>query len=166
MSQPAAKNFGTKTGDLDLSYKMNVLMGLGNALRGDDGIGVYISHRLKDSAWLTLDCGVVPENFSSVVKKHRPDILVIVDAADLRLKPGEFRIIPPEKVSSYSISTHTLSIIHLLSYLSKYAKKIIFIGIQPKVLDYTGEISSELKSAAEEIIELIKGQRFDEITQL
>jgi len=147
----------------------NVLMGIGNILRGDDGIGIYIVNNFNDENWISLNCGTVPENFTSIVKKEKPDYLVIVDAAELSLKPGEFRKIPKEKISeivSTFMGTHNIPISHLVKYLGKYVKKeIIFIGIQPKSLHLKETISKELKSAAKKIIEILKKEKFNEIRE-
>jgi hydrogenase 3 maturation protease len=116
--------------------------------------------------WLAFDCGTVPENFTSLVKKERPRLLVIVDAAELSLAPGEFRVIPKDMISSASIGTHSMSLSHLVSYLEKYAKKVVFVGIQPKVLADTDELSPELVSSAEKLMKLILENRLSEIPVL
>jgi len=48
-------------------------MGVGNILRGDDGIGSIIAKTFKDDDWLSLDCGVIPENYTSIIKKISPN---------------------------------------------------------------------------------------------
>ena len=44
--------------------KKNILMGVGNILKGDDGIGSMIAKSFTHQDWLSLDCGVVPENYT------------------------------------------------------------------------------------------------------
>ena len=69
-----------------------LIMCIGNREGGDDAIGPYIADKLKDSDINVIDCGTVPENYTGIVKKYNPDKLVIIDAADIGLKSGEFRI--------------------------------------------------------------------------
>ena len=75
-----------------------ILMGLGNRWRGDDGVGSFIAENFHSDDWYVLDCGTAPENFLSFVEKNRPRYLVVVDTAQMNLEPGEFRVIPPEKI--------------------------------------------------------------------
>jgi hydrogenase 3 maturation protease len=81
-----------------MGSKKNILMGIGNTLRGDDGIGSIIARSFKDRDWLSMDCGVVPENFTSIIKKNRPDLVVLIDAVEMDLKSGEFRTISPDRI--------------------------------------------------------------------
>jgi len=74
-----------------------LIMCIGNIDGGDDAIGPYIADQLKDlenDDFLVLDCGVVPENYTSVVKRHKPRTLTIFDAVEMGLDSGEIRIVP------------------------------------------------------------------------
>ena len=145
---------------------MNILMGVGNTLRGDDEIGCYIAKNFKEKNWLSLDCGTAPENFTSVIRKKKPKTLVIVDAADMGIKIGEFRVVPEEKIENMSISTHTMPLSLLINYLKDSANRIIFIGIQPKTIRNSDEISKELKKSAKQIMGILREGRFGEIETL
>ena len=74
-----------------------LIMCIGNRDGGDDRVGPYIADRLKD-VFTILDCAVVPENYTSVVKKHKPENLIIIDAVEMGLSPGEIRVVPKEKI--------------------------------------------------------------------
>lgn len=145
---------------------MNILMGVGNNLRGDDGIGGYIAKNFRKKNWLSLNCGTAPENFTSIIRKNKPEILVIVDAADMNLKPGRFRIVSVKKIENIGVSTHSMPLSFLINYLSNSAGKIIFIGVQPKTIKDSENISMELKKSVKEIIKILKEERFEEIKKL
>jgi len=145
---------------------MNILMGIGNVLKGDDGIGCYIAKNLEEKNWLSLDCGTAPENFTSVIRKNKPEILVIVDAADMDIDGGGFRVVSEEKIENIGISTHNMPLSFLINYLKDSAERIIFIGIQPKTVSESEEISDELKKSAEHLIEILREGRFEEIEAL
>lgn len=124
-----------------------MLLGIGNELRGDDGVGNVIAREIAESkpeGWLSVPCETVPENFTGLVKQHRPGLLVLVDAADMGLQPGEFRIIPPEKLDSDVLGTHGMPLRHLVTYLRPYAGKTIFIGVQPGKMTMGKGMSEEL----------------------
>ena len=145
---------------------MNILMGVGNTLKGDDGIGCYIAKNFKEKNWLTFDCGAAPENFTSIIRKKKPEILVIVDAADMGINGGGFRVVSEEKIENIGISTHNMPLSFLINYLKDSANRIIFIGIQPKTIRDSDEISEKLKKSAEHLIEILREGRFEEIETL
>jgi hydrogenase 3 maturation protease len=141
-------------------------MGMGNILKGDDGIGCYIAKNFKEKNWLSLDCGTAPENFTSTIRKNKPEILIIVDAADMGINVGGFRVVPEEKIENVGTSTHNMPLSLLINYLKDMANRIIFIGIQPKTITVSEEISDKLKKTAEQIMEILKEKRFEEIETL
>lgn len=141
-------------------------MGIGNTLRADDGIGSIIAQNFKDRDWLSLDCGVVPENFTSIIKKNRPGLVVLIDAVEMGLKSGEFRKISPERISTLRLTTHSMPLSFLISYLEEYTKSIVFIGIQPKIIDYSYLISPEVLKSSEKIIKILKNKNFKLLKKL
>ena len=138
-------------------------MCIGNRDGGDDGIGPHIADTLKiDSLGVVvLDCGTTPENYTEVVKRHKPKTLGLIDAADMGLAAGDIRIIPKEKLGSMHISTHGIPLSILIQYLEKEVEHVIFIGIQPQTM--FGEISKPVKKSAEQLIELLKKKKIDQI---
>ena len=149
-----------------MNSKKYFLMGIGNTLRGDDGIGSIIARNFKDNNWLSLDCGVAPENFTSIVKKNKPQLVVLIDVVEMDLKPGEFRIIDPEKINTMHLTTHSIPLSFLISYLKNFTPEIIFIGIQPKIIDYSTSISPEILNCSQKIIKILKDKKFNLIKKL
>ncbi|MBN1194258.1 MAG: hydrogenase maturation peptidase HycI [Methanomicrobiaceae archaeon] len=142
---------------------MNILMGIGNTLRKDDGVGIYVAHHIHLPDWTAIDCGTAPENFTSIIHRARPDLLVIVDAADMALEPGAVRIIPKDKITDAGIGTHQLPLNHLITYLRCAAGSILFIGIQPEEIDDGEGIAAAVVEAADRLIRIIEEQRLGEI---
>lgn len=149
-----------------MDSKKYILMGIGNTLRGDDGIGSIIAQSFKDHDWLSIDCGVVPENFTSIIKKNKPDLVVLIDAVEMDLKSGEFRIISPDRISALHLTTHSMPLSFLMSYLKEYTQELIFIGIQPKIIDYSNSVSSKVLKCSEEIIKILKDKNINLIKKL
>ena len=142
-------------------------MCVGNRDGGDDAVGPYIADKLKsleNDDFFVLDCGIIPENYTSVVKQHKPRTIVIVDAVEMELKPGEIRIVPKEKIGSMHISTHGIPLSVLMSYLEEFVENIVFIGIQPQRM--FDDITEPVKKSADKIVELIKKKKIDEIETL
>lgn len=142
-------------------------MCVGNRDGGDDAVGPYIADKLKslkNDDFFIIDCGVVPENYTSVVKQHKPRNLIIVDAIEMKLKPGEIRIVPKEKIGVMHISTHGIPLSILMSYLEKYIENIIFIGIQPQRM--SDKITKPVKKSADKLVELIREKKINKIKTL
>ena len=138
-------------------------MCIGNRDGGDDGVGPYIADNLKDE-FKVLDCGVVPENYTSIVKQHNPENLIIIDAIEMGLSPGEIRSVPKEKIGVMHISTHGILISVLINYLSQYVKNIVLIGVQPKTM--SGKMNQEVIKGADFLIELLRKKQIDRIETL
>ena len=136
---------------------------IGNREGGDDSIGPYIADKLKDK-FTVVDCGTTPENYTSVVKKHNPKNLIIIDAVEMSLKPGEIRIIPKEKIGVMTISTHGIPVSVLISYFEQYVENIVFIGIQPKTM--SGKLTKNVKNSGDALAEIIKNQDLKQIKNL
>ena len=143
-----------------------LIMCIGNRYGGDDAIGPYIADRLKEKAndFVVLDCGTLPENFTSVVKQHKPRNLIIVDAVEMELTPGETRIVPKEKIGTMHISTHGIPISILMTYLEEYVENIFFVGIQPKTM--SGSLTESIKVSGENLVKLIINKNIGSIEKL
>ena len=140
-------------------------MCIGNREGGDDAVGPYVADKLIEKGFSNvIDCGTIPENYTSIVKQKAPEKLVIVDAVDMGLKPGEIRIVSKEKIGVMTISTHGIPISVLMNYLEQTIKEIIMIGIQPKTM--SGEITENVKKSAINLVETIKNDEIDNIKKL
>ena len=141
-----------------------VILCIGNRYGGDDGVGPYIANNLKNQEnnnFYIIDSGIIPENYTSVIKKLNPKNLIIIDAVEMNLKPGDIRIIKKEKIGLMHISTHNIPISLLINYLEKYIKNIYFIGIQSKRM--SGELSKEVKKSADLLINYLKKRKIEMI---
>ena len=143
---------------------MNILLGIGNEMNGDDGVGVYVAKKLKNDEWKTINCATVPENFLGEILRSKPKKVVMVDAADMGLKSGEIRKIRREKIGKATFSTHCMPLSIFVSHLQREGIEVTIIGIQPKTT--YGKISKEVKRAANKLIKIIKEGRIEEIEEL
>lgn len=142
--------------------KKLVILGIGNDIRGDDGLGQYIVNKLdkkinNDNIEI-INAKTVPENFTGKIRSIDPSHVLIVDAVIMDEKPGTIRLVKKEEVSSVSISTHSMSLSYLVKYLElKKSYNILFIGIQPENMNL-GEISltKSCKASSDEVISILE----------
>jgi len=137
-----------------------LIMCIGNREGGDDAIGPYVADKLQNF-FTVIDCGTTPENYTSIVKKQKQKNLIIIDAVEMNLQPGEIRIVPKEKIGVMTISTHRIPISVLIEYLEQYAENIYFIGIQPKTM--SGKMTSIVKNSVDKLVEIIKNDNLEQI---
>ncbi len=145
---------------------MNLLMGIGNELRGDDAIGIYVARNFKKEGWKVIVAGQVPEDFTSEIKKIKPDTFVMVDAALMGLEPGEVRRVPIDKIPSVAFSTHGMPLSFLISYLKDYVGDVILIGIQPESMEFGEGISERVKKAGDALLNILLRGKIEEIPPL
>jgi hydrogenase 3 maturation protease len=143
------------------NHEKIVILGIGNQIRGDDALGSIIAQRLselyrKNDQIVVFDGGMVPENYLGPIKKENPSHVVLIDAVDMKQNPGFIRIVKKEEIVKYHISTHAMPISFLIKYLeTENNVKIILIGIQPKKMDLTQEISKEIENSIEKILKIL-----------
>jgi hydrogenase 3 maturation protease len=143
-----------------------VLMGIGNEINGDDAVGVLIAKKFRKSGWKSINCETVPENFVGVVRREKPELLVMVDATDMGLEPGEIRSIPKKRLNSEVDSTHSMSLRFLVDELEKHAGKTLFIGIQPKSMEIGRPVSEEVMKAGERLMRILDDSGISRIKTL
>jgi hydrogenase 3 maturation protease len=144
----------------------NILLGIGNPLNGDDGVGIYVAERFRKDDWISLACGTAPENFTGIIRKTRPYCLVLVDAAAMGISPGGFRIIPRDKIEDVSIGTHQLPLSFLIDFLSDTTSRIILVGIQPERAGTGEEISLPVRRGADRLLRVLSTGELDRIPVL
>jgi len=140
-------------------YEKLAIMGIGNPLRRDDGVGVEIVEQLTGKVperVKLFSCEMVPENFLSDIKVFQPTHVLIIDTAELKAEPGEARLIPPQKIGGTTFSSHTIPLSLLAGMIDETVKaKIIFLGIQPFSTGFGEELSPELQMATEKTVKTI-----------
>ncbi|MDD5568005.1 MAG: hydrogenase 3 maturation endopeptidase HyCI [Candidatus Omnitrophica bacterium] len=139
---------------LHLSGKV-VILGIGNNLRSDDGIGSILATRIQDKTpYLVYDSGSSPENYLGKIIKDNPDTILLIDAVDFGGEAGEFRILEGEDIQTVNFfSTHDASISLAISYLKNSLKAvdIIILAIQPKVLAFGDKLSPPISKTLEKL---------------
>ncbi len=144
---------------------MKVLLGVGNPLARDDAVGVWVAERLEAEGWVSIPARQAPENFLGKIERLSPELLVVVDAVEMGLPPGEIRRIPAERAESLWGSTHSLPLTFLLSRLGERCR-VVFIGIQPKDLSLGDGLSPEVREGAERLLRIIEEGRPESIPEL
>jgi len=143
-----------------------ILLGVGNRLLGDDGIGPEVVRQVQGSDWVAIDGGSAPENVIGLVAGEHPDLLVIVDAARMGLPPGTFRRLPLTATDRMLASTHGLPLSFLIDCLGGSASKIVLIGVDPEDRMLAEGLSGAARAAVERLTHLLSEGRIEAIPPL
>lgn len=126
---------------------MNLLLGIGNPRHGDDALGPIFARAFRHPAWRCVNTATAPENFTSLVRRLHPDLLVLLDAADMGLPPGTLRRLDPAAIQSGDFGTHAGSIGQLADYLADCAGHVVVLGIQPAAVRPGARLSPPVRAA-------------------
>jgi hydrogenase 3 maturation protease len=153
-----------------------IVLGIGNRLGGDDAAGACVvdmlnqrRHRaetLLSTEIVAIDAGTAPESYTSVIHQRRPELLILVDAADMGLPPGALRTITPEKISVLSFSTHYIPLSMFISYVKEFCGKVLLVGVQPEHTETGRHMSEAVRKSIKDLAETIFKGRVSEIPLL
>ena len=135
-----------------------VIVGIGNTLKGDDGVGPLVCQQLRHakSCAELIDAGTVPENYIQRIIKKTPNNLLIIDAVDFQAAPGTIEMFRPEQLSSFVFSTHTLSPRLFAEMVSRNIEvDVYFVGIQPEHTRLGDSMSPQVCQAAQQLVQTL-----------
>ncbi len=135
------------------------ILGIGNDQLGDDASGVIavrmLSERLGErDDILLLDAGPTPENTTGVLRRFKPEAIIMIDAADMGETPGTALLINMADISGISASSHSLPLNVLGKFLAfEFSCPIMMLGIQPADLSLSAPMSGPVSEAVKMIVD-------------
>jgi hydrogenase maturation protease len=142
------------------------VLGLGNPLMADEGIGVYLVERLLESADQYpgvefVDAGTGGFSILYQIEDRRKAILI--DCAFMDEPPGTIKRFTPEEVQSVKVLAHQslheadlMQIIALARQLGHAPDEIVLFGIQPQRVGPGLGLSRTLTERIDEYISMIR----------
>jgi hydrogenase maturation protease len=151
---------GMTSGEKLTDAHSTVILGLGNALRGDDGVGPAVIEWLDrqglPSGVETIDGGTSGLDIVSILMGR--ERAIIVDAADIGQAAGRWvRFTPNEarlQANAMSLSLHSAGLAEALALgaaLNVLPPTVIIYGVQPQTLDWVAQLSNEVQAAVVEV---------------
>jgi hydrogenase 3 maturation protease len=139
--------------------KRVLILGVGNRMRGDDGLGSRMIARMKGKLNLPmLDAGDVPENFLGPIEQARADLVLVIDAADLRASPGDLALLELDQLDGKTVSTHTVNLGLLFKVIPANRRpEALVLAVQPKSTEFGAGLSYEIRTAMEGLESLLLG---------
>jgi len=138
-----------------------IILGIGNVLQKDDGIGVYASTYLKSNFSFSpeieiINGGVEGINLFSVIE--RSHTLLILDSIKLDDTPASIYLIPSHELSGHGLNSggaHEIGVLQVLDMLELQGKSLpdaTVLGIIPHHITFDIALSNTLKDAFESYI--------------
>lgn len=135
-----------------------LVLGIGNTLLSDEGVGVHVIHYLQQHhACLPeteyVDGGTLSFTLAGLIEQASN--LIVIDAAQLHARAGTVRTFIGDEMDHFlshnrKSSVHEVSLMDLLSIATlteQLPPQRALIGIQPQVIDWGETPSAEVQAA-------------------
>lgn len=146
------------------------VIGIGNTLMGDDGVGVHIVESLQqrlhdrfnpDQVRL-LDGGTL--SFTLLDEVEQTDYLIVADAAEFQAEPGTLRLLEQAEMDAYLGSTVRPSVheVNLLDVLTaarlrnSMPARYALVGIQPEHIGWSTRPSKTVAPSVQQAADMIE----------
>jgi len=139
------------------------IIGIGNPLRRDDGLGIFLLEQLQKKKKgfpkniEFIDGGTGGMNLLHVLVRF--DTVIIIDAVDFKGKPGESRVFTLDDIQSQKTSmlpsiheSNFLNVIRLSEELKELPRKVYFFGVQPKDVSFGTRFSEEVAQVIDTLV--------------
>ncbi|MBM7556348.1 hydrogenase maturation protease [Halanaerobacter jeridensis] len=148
-----------------INYKVTII-GLGNILMSDDGLGATVIKQLKQETWsreiLIVDCGTCPLVYLEQLSTSQH--VIVIDAIKKGKPAGtiyHFNLAKHRSKNRLKRTTHNYSlpqVIALAREINNLPHTVIYYGIEPANLNLGTELSHPLRQSIPKLIRLIKKQ--------
>lgn len=145
--------------------KETIVLGLGNPLMADEGIGLKIVHLLMsacgENAWADfVDAGTGGMSVLHYIANRKK--AVIVDCALMNTEPGTIKRFTPDQVKTVKELAHLslhetdiLKVIELSKQLGECPGQVIFFGIEPQTVEQRIGLSDLLTKKLDDYVATI-----------
>lgn len=156
--------------DAPESAEKITILGIGNALYTDEGLGVTVLPRLQESLKGIRNIEFVDgttEGMQLLGPVEATQKLIIIDAINAGKEPGTLVTLDKEEIPSFNgikMSVHQIGFQEVVSAAQlrdRLPEKMVMFGVQPASLELGTEISETAKAAVPDLIEKVR-QQIDE----
>jgi len=140
------------------------LIGLGNILLKDEGVGVHVANAIRERYSFSPEVEIIDGGTLGLDLLHYfegKDKVLLVDAVDFRKEPGYIGTMDDDAIPSTlfaKLSVHHIGLSDVLfaaKLLDYTPSKIRLIGIQPQSLEVGLDMTDCIASKIEELMRLV-----------
>lgn len=146
--------------------KRTVVLGVGNLLMQDEGIGVHLAQALQSQPLPpgveVLDAGTAV--WETLMTLGPVDQLILLDAAQGGGEPGAVYRFRPEEVSSAEpmmVSLHQIDLLQALRMAELagwQARQVLILGIEPATIGWGMHLSAALTQRFGTLVEVVRAE--------
>ena len=127
-----------------------LILGVGNLLRGDDGVGPLVCARVNRPE--AVDCGDAPERYLGVAGEDWVGRVLLVDAVDFGGEAGDLVFCTSDELVERFGTTHDSGLALLSRFLEKeYGTPTALLGVQPGDTSFGAQVSAAVQAAVDEM---------------
>ncbi len=144
--------------DFIAGAKRIAILGIGNDLRTDDGLGLFIVSGLKTKHpdIFIETVGSVPEAFARPLAEFGAERVIMIDAADMKESVGHMELVTKDRVGGIALSTHSMPLSFLMQYLEdQTGGRTIILGVQPRSIVFGEGLTPEIEEVSHKLISTI-----------
>jgi len=147
------------------NYSDVLILGVGNILLGDEGIGVHVIRELEKEKLPgnieLMDAGTAMFSILHLLEKRKK--IVVIDAARGGKRPGTiYRILPSQIKNEHNklLSLHEMGLMECLAELENEVRPrdTVIIGVEPDSIDWGLRLSSKLQKRLPEIVKAVMSE--------
>jgi len=133
-----------------------IVLGLGNPLMADEGIGCriiecFLAQAEKFPSVDFIDAGTGGLSVLHLIANRKK--AVIIDCAYMEMEPGTIKKFQPEEIKTVKKLAHLslhetdiLKVINLAKMLGQYPKQLVIFGIEPQTIEPQPALSDTLNA--------------------
>jgi hydrogenase maturation protease len=144
---------------------LGLIVGLGNCLMRDDGIGVHVARELmREPLEGTLVLEVGTDVFSALSWMENASWVLAIDAMAAGGAPGTIYSCAGSEIAAAALpkSLHELGLLAVLEFLPPDRRpEIAVLGVEPEIVDYGLELSPALVKALPSAVEAARAMVFE-----
>ena len=142
----------------------SLVLGVGNLLLSDEGIGIHAVKKLMETQALPEDVEIVDGGTAGLTLLYYlegVERLVIIDAVETGGPPGTIVRLAGDKIPAYmalKVSPHEITLPDFLAAArlrDLYPQEVVVWGMQPESLDVGVELSDALAKKLDTLLDLV-----------
>jgi len=140
------------------------VLGIGNLLLSDDGVGVHVIKKLQDEYEFPKSVELIDggtKGLDLLPLFEGKDKILIVDAANFKKEPGTIDTVEGDKIPAFlssKLSVHQIGLPDTLfaaKLMDITPAEMSLIGIQPKSMETGTELSEVVNDRMEQLIKIV-----------
>ncbi len=143
-----------------------LVLGLGNLVHADDGVGIHAIHRLQKDSRVPSEVVLIDggtQGLSLIPHISGFERLLVIDAVDVGEKPGTLIRLEGNAVQDLpgKPSVHQLGFADLmigLKLLGESPEEIIVIGVQPQSTGWSSELTEPVRQCLDGLLAVVIAQ--------